>query len=338
MPFKFDKKNTVYILFIVVLILIISNLLIKKISLKEPGDQTIILLSPAEIDKKFYQLLRNFGIDDKLIKRKEPKSKDNRYQQFMYTVTVPSDLPIPVILDDVYAEFPMNGFDISSEEKKIGGKSILQVSANDELIISAEFRYGDNIIRKKGRVGIVISQFPVDASQDSLFFDIPESFCILLQPSKYNSKVASYVSRKNKEYAVLLNDNIDELDYKLKGNYSGQRIKNIVRTIVGSFSSAVYFVFDDESDFFSSPAYKIVVSELEKRKIKLFMLSSFLDLSGEELIGVGGSFENVINALDIEDQKIILITRDGFDSILPSIAFFRKSGVKFVNPSAIRIK
>jgi len=338
MPFNFDKKNTAYVLFIIVLILIISDLLVKKIFLEDPEVQTTTVLSPIDIDKNFYELLKNFGIDDKLIKRKAPRSKDSRHQQFSYTVTVPSDLPIPVILDDVYTEFSMNGFDISSEEKESGGKSIIKVSANDKLIISAEFKYSDKIFRKKGRVGIVISQFRVDALQDSLFFDIPESFCILLQPSKYNSKVANFVSRKNKEYAVLINDNGDELEFKLKGNYSAQRIKNIVRTIVGSFSSAVFFVVDDASDFFDSPGYKIVVSEIQKRKIKIVKLSSFMNLSREELIGVSESFKNIIEELAADDQKIILVTRDGFDALLPSIALFRKSGIKFVNPSAIGIK
>ena len=92
MQFNFDKKNTAYVLFTIVLFLIISNLLIKKIFLEDSEEQTTVVLSPLDIDKKFYELLKNFGIDDKLIKRKSPESKDNRHQQFNYTVTVPSDL------------------------------------------------------------------------------------------------------------------------------------------------------------------------------------------------------------------------------------------------------
>jgi len=337
MPFKFDKKNTAYILFIIVLSLIVSNLVVKKFFLKVPEKQIITSLSPADIDKKFYELLKNFGIDNKLIRRKESKGKDSRHQ-FTYTVTVPSDLPIPVILDDVYSEFSNAGIDILSVEKEIGRKSIIKFSSNSKLILSADFKYSENVKRKKGRVGFVISQFTVDTSQDSLFFDIPEAFCILLQPSKYNSKAAGFVSRKNKEYAVLINDTGDELDFKLKGDYSEQRIKNIIRTIVGSFSAAVYFIIDDESDFFDSPGYKIVLAELVKRKIKTMMLSSIMNLSSEELTGVSASFKNIIDNLTASDEKIILVTRDVFAALLPSIAFFRKSGIKFVNPSAIRIK
>jgi len=68
------------------------------------------------------------------------------------------------------------------------------------------------------------------------------------------------------------------------------------------------------------------------------MLSSIMNLSSEELTGVSASFKNIIDNLTASDEKIILVTRDVFAALLPSIAFFRKSGIKFVNPSAIRIK
>jgi hypothetical protein len=335
MKFHFDKQKTAYLLFIVVLVLIVADLSIKKFFLNSSEEEVVEISEPSEIDEKFFTILKNFGIDDKLIRRKETSNKEKKLPLYTYTVTVPLDLPIPVILGDIFSEYSGKNFEIISKEIESGGKSSVQIIYDDRVIIKADLQYSEDIIRQKGRIGIMINQFALESQQDSLIFDIPESFCILLQPSKENSKKAGFIQKKNKEFAVLIDDNIVELDFKLKGDYSAQRIKNIIRTIVGSFSSAKFFVFDEQSDFFGSDGYKIVLSELGKRKIKHTTLKKFVNLVEASSTAAINDFEEIIKELGPHGQKIILVNKNEFSELLPSIAFFRKSGVKFINPSIV---
>ena len=100
-------------------------------------------------------------------------------------------------------------------------------------------------------------------------------------PSKESAEFVKKHLKLKKEYVVLLNDDIDELKYKLKNDYSEARLKSSIRSIIGSFPNAAFILVDDNSNLFKSSIFNFVANEFEKRNIKLIKKSSLLDITDE---------------------------------------------------------
>ncbi|NNG27278.1 MAG: hypothetical protein HKM87_07105, partial [Ignavibacteriaceae bacterium] len=136
------------------------------------------------------------------------------------------------------------------------------------------------------------------------------------------------------EFALLLDDEIDHLEFKLSESYPNSRILNSIKTIIGSFSNAIYFVFDDESELFRSKVCPVISAELEKRKIKLLLKSEFYQLENNEQKDINTRFDSLLKNLG-EEKLFILSSVEEFRLLLPEMASYRKVGFKFINPSLI---
>ena len=163
---------------------------------------------------------------------------------------------------------------------------------------------------------------------------MPESFAVLLIPSKENKKHSKFILNKSKEFAILLNNEIDDLEFKLSEDHSNKRILNSLNSIIGSFSRAIFFVIDDDSELFHSEVFQVISAELEKRNIKLLLKSKFYKLENDEEIDLINNFDSLLKQL-AEDKLIILSSVEEFQLLLPEIARYRKVGFKFINPSLI---
>ena len=131
----------------------------------------------------------------------------------------------------------------------------------------------------------------------------------------------------------MLNDDIPELKYKLKGSYSENRLKGSLLSIINDFSSATYFFIDDESDLFNSSVFSYLKSELVKRKIKIVKLNHLQRLNVSDIKGLISSFDNFMKNTGEGGSITFLISAENFKNLLPEIKRYRKVGYKFVHPS-----
>ena len=138
-----------------------------------------------------------------------------------------------------------------------------------------------------------------------------------------------------KEYAVLLNDDINDLDFKLNKNYSKNRLGIVIRTIIGAFPNAVFFVIDDASNLYHSPIFTFIKKEFVKRKIKLIKESDFIHIHEGNSEEVQESLKDVVKPTQLGDQKLVMLHADNFEIARPEIFSLIKIGYKFVNPSSI---
>ena len=129
-------KNLILILITTAVALILANILIDKFFTKHQTLNQLKNITAEDANKNFIVILKSFGLNEELIKIKNNNGGNNKF----YNITVPSDLPIPVILNDVFIEFK-NRCEIISEEKEIGGKSILTLINSDKTLLSAQFDY-----------------------------------------------------------------------------------------------------------------------------------------------------------------------------------------------------
>jgi len=327
------KRRAVYILFAVAILLLASNLLLNKLLPETDPEREAFILSGLKINNRFLQAVNNFGLEeDWIVVRKLSNKPDSLFS--FYKIKLPPDLPIPVLISEIYTGLSSDSVEIKSIEKKMGGRTKVEIYSGGFLKLISDINYDKELVRKRGSVGFLIEDISFDDRENSLMFDVPESFAILLIPLKENKKQSKFILNKGKEFALLLDDEIDDLEFKLSEGHSNSRILNSLRLIIGSFSRAIFFVIDDDSELFRSEVFPVISAELEKRNIKLLRKSRFYQPGNDEETDLISSFDSLIKQLG-EDMKIILSNAEDFRLLLPEIARYRKVGFKFINPSLI---
>ncbi|MFO7446809.1 MAG: hypothetical protein R6W90_10610 [Ignavibacteriaceae bacterium] len=329
---SFNHKKIITALFTIAVVFLIANITATKIK----HNDAVYISSEAsgqQINNYFVISIRSFGIDTNWIKLKKTAKDvpDSLYAS--YLIDVPRDLPIALLLKELHNTYDTNAVKLTALEKKIGGRTVLEISSGDQLKLRADFNYKDGIKRKAGQVGFILENFDdLNKQEDSVLLNSPETFAVLLVPSKKAAGLAKNISNSRKEYIILLNDNITELTYKLNPDYSEARLKSSIRSILGDFASAVFIMIDDNSNLFSSPVYPLLKSEMEKRNIKLLTKSSFRISSGD---GPESSLRNFLSNFKDGDTEAVIISAEDYRQINNVIISYRKIGYKFVNPSNV---
>ena len=328
MKFNFNNKSVLPILFGAALILLVPNLVLNILNNEDKLISKKTTLSGSEVDSLFRLSLRSFGLLDDWIKETKSSKAD-----YTYKVKIPKDLSIPVILAGINSNFWESGVTINSVEKKLSGRTILEIKLEDEIRLRADFDYDRNIFRSAGTAAFILENFELSSFEDSLLLEIPEPFSPLLIPSTENLILSKFIIDKQKTYSLLLNDDIPELKYKLKDNYSQNRLKGSLLSIINDFSSATYFFIDDQSDLFNSSIFSYMKDELIKRKIKIVKLSYLQKLNFNEMNALISSFDTFMKNTEEGESITFLISAENFENLLPEIKRYRKVGYKFVHPS-----
>jgi hypothetical protein len=328
MNFNFNKKSVLLVLFSTALVFLIANLVLNIIKNENNLISNKTELNSAEIDSLFRLSLGSFGLLDDWIKDRKSSKVD-----YSYKVKIPKDLSIPVILAEINSNFWKSGVTINSVEKIFSGRTIFEIKLKDEIKLRADFDYDKNIIRSAGTAAFILENFELSSFEDSLLLEIPEPFSPLLIPSTENLILRKFITDKQKTYSILLNDDIPELKYKLKSDYSQNRLKGSLFSIINDFSSATYFFIDDQSDLFNSSVYSYLKDELVKRKIKIVKLSYLQKLNFSEINALINSFDTYLKNAEEGESITFLISADNFRNLLPEIERYRKVGYKIVHPS-----
>lgn len=324
MNFSFNQKNFTIILFVLAILALAANLVFDKIYENDPIKpvQQKTELNSEEIQQRFEKALSNLGIESDWIKKKKKNT---------YIVKVPKDLPITVILNEIDNSFDKSEVLITSDEKKINSSTSLKISSDNKVKLTSEFSYNDSIERNAGRIGIFVTDLQkLNDEKLKKIFNIPESFSILLVPSKKSLAILKNINDSNKNYSILLNDEIDDLEFKLDKNYSKARLKNSIRTIIGKFSNTDFYIIDNNSNLYASSIYHFIKEEFDKRKINLFLEDSVNNIKND-----GKDFSDRITETKRRMQTTIILSAEDFLSLQNEISEFRKVGYRFINPVKI---
>lgn len=325
-------------LLVLVLILLVINVSYTKYIEKDEQPKNRDPLSGSEINEVFNTALKNFGFNDNwIVKKKLPKIKgDSLFTT--YSIKVPKDVPIHSILLELRELFWNDDVDIIAEEITPGQKSLIKLNSASKLKLAAELAYDENIFRQNGTVSFLVKDLPLE--NDELlnsFLDIPELYYVVLVPSDLSKQKLNLFAKSGKRFALILNDQITELNYKLSGHYSDDKIKKSVKEIVAGFYNAAFILIDDQSELSNSKNMKVVKDDLEKRKIKLIHTNSLIDFTTGNM-SIENKFDNLIKNLNPKDEKVVLISASDYAKISSIIPAYRKSGYRFIYPGDIVLR
>ncbi|MCW8811352.1 MAG: hypothetical protein OQK64_10390 [Ignavibacteriaceae bacterium] len=325
------RSNLLLSLFVLAIILLVINVLIKSnYTATNSGEQ---LLDVKEIRQRFLNILDDFGIDDELIKESSSKDEFSGRKIPLVKIKLPEDLSIPEVLQDIYHSFAKDSLIFSSVEKVKNGKSTLALLKGRSAILQAEFNYVKNVYRNKGTIAFILKDIEPGNDLTEGLIESSAKLSVLIRPdSKYN-EVLELIKENDKQFSILIDDDISEQKYKLGPAFSEKRVIAVVKTLVKDFSNATCFIIDDKSEFYNSPNRLIITRELNKRNIKLFTLSDFVNLDNIE--NIVESFGKVIENLNRDKGKVILLDETSYRVLIPEIKKYKKRGYKVLNSSQL---
>jgi hypothetical protein len=330
MKISLSKNGIILVLLVIVIFLLAVNIVLEKF-FHPSVSSGFKELSSSVINKRFLSSLFNYNLDSTWIKRKNFPGVHDDSLKYNYIVAVPADLPVSLLIREIQNRFDSSEVNILSTEFKSNKTTELKISSGGNLKLDALFSYNSLISRKTDTIGFVVTGIE-DLNSESFnnLLMIPEHFAGLLIPSKKSQELLKILSENQKETAVVLNDDISELEFKLNTGYSERRIKNSVLSIIGKFYKAAFFIIDENSEIYNSKYFKMISSEFLKRKLILVREDRFLksgDTSPEALL-------SAIRA-GTSKKKVLEITADDFLQMPPILAGLRKTGYKFINPSEL---
>ncbi len=328
MNFTFDKRKLINFLFLLAILLLGANLLISKVNRKKLYQQKEI--SGVEINSIFLNSVYDFGIKSEWIKihKMNNNPSDSLIKQFI--VKVPRDLPISLIIQQLYNDFYPDNLRMVCHEVTIGGENILSIFSNDKLLLRSIFQYDANIKRNAGNIALIISNLQgLNESNISKIILSPEVFTAALIPSKKDTELADSLYSNRKQYAVLLNDDINEMDFKLQPNFPLDRLGNAIRAIIGAYPKSLFYIFDQNSRLYKSKAFSFIKDQLDKRGIKMVLSGSFLSLSNSKN---ADELTTLAHKTDDGSQISIEIPSQMYLELKSNIYGLIKVGYKFVIP------
>ena len=332
MKFSLEKKQIIFILFSLAFVLLILNAVVPRI-LKNSGPHTELTeIFSGEINQKVISVIKEFGIKDEWIDQRIPPKAENDSLRSYLKIMVPKDLPIALIITDIKNSFPKSDVSYSSKETKQSGTTQLVLNSGGFDKLKADFIYYPGIQRIACSVGFLIYGFhSLDTASQDVLIKTPESFMAVLIPSADALERVKKLKANNKDYAVLLTTDNNDLDYKLKPGYSNDRLKISIRSILGDFSNSAAWFYNSNSDFTTSPKFTFIRKEFLKRKVRFSDINRF-NLIDEKGTPLDISFELIVNGASENKTELIFISAENYIKLKPLISKYRKIGYKFINP------
>jgi hypothetical protein len=338
---SFKKTFTKY-LFGLTIFLLVVNIIIEFVVRPSKhgnnGESKIRELTTRQIDSIFVDVLDQYGIESKWISTKQVKIKDEDSLKKQFTVNLPADLPIPLIIRDInkVIENDITGF--VSEEKKIFGTTEIRIYTNELLKLKATLVSDPQTIRERNNITFVITDAAnLKQSDFSKFLSLPYSLCLTVIPSESASFQVDSIKKYSKEYIVLLNNEMTGKKYKLESRDQKTLIRNSISNILKDFKEAKLLTVDETSRLFNSVIYNFVRDEFKKRNKELVPLSQFIFLSANNESELISKFKFHCMDGSSGNQKTFLISYENFLKIRPELELFKKKGHRILPISQAEI-
>jgi len=333
MKFIFNKNKIVQTLLIAcmaLLVLYVIIYLVRKPTLEKISRPINSVFAETELKK----LLHNINIEDKWIKTRKIKKNPRDSINHILNISIPTDLPFPVLLNEINQRFSGYPIEISSLENIINQKSTLLFKQNGSLILKAIVINDTSLQRESNQFSFLISDVDqLNLKEIDYLVNLPEKFALLLVPSKSAEVIKEKAVKNNKQYFVLFNDDIEEIKYKLDEDYTEGRLIGSLRNIISDFPESKAFCIDMNSDLSKSAIYNLLEREFGKRKLSLIKRNQFINISDTEENMVSERIKTLIK--NAGKSLVFEIEAEQFVTIIRSLELEILRGNKLVFPDRV---
>ncbi len=314
------------------LLLLIANIAIDVLKKSKPKKETNTHeLSVAQIEKVFFSVLDDYGIEKNWIVKKkiEPSEEDSITAQ--YFVNIPADIPTIFIIKEINKIIEKEITAFVSEEKKIYGTTEIRIYTNEILKLKGTLIPNSNNVRRRNDIAFIINDaFDLSSGNFDQLLKIHHPLACMVVPDRNAASKADSIKNYSKEFVVILNNKINDSKMKLEPDYQKGMLKSSVGNIIDSFKDSKAFLVDEKSDLFNSPIYNFVRDEFKRRGVTLFPRSEFIELTNDTDSELFSKFKFYCDDTTRTRPKLFIVSYNTFQKVLPLLEQFKKKGNKIV--------
>lgn len=325
------SKYIIVILFSLAIFLLFLNLAIDKFSEKE-RDVPSGEISANEIDSLFLSILKEYAIGTNNIKKiKSPFKKADSLAN-SYLITLPKDLPIPVILQDIFSQLKQKDVELKSVEKEINCHSILEIHAGENIKLYAEFKMDRNLLRENGSISFILTDTEkLSETELNELLDFPEYLTLVLIPSQKNKELAKKIITSRKEAIIVINDRIEEPEFKFEKDFSQPRLRLSTKLLTSAFNQNKFFLIEDTSPIYSSKNFQFLKKEFQSRGgYNVIPVSHLNKIERETEEQTVEQFVSSTKKISKKETAFILCSVKNFFNLIPELKRLQKTGIKLV--------
>lgn len=277
------KKKLISILLGITVFLLLFNLVVELFT-SNKTNKTQNVFSVAQAENILLNTINDFGIPSEWVKIKNKKFSSQDSLHHIIIISLPEDLPLPILIKDLKKNYPDSLLVVSTEVQK-HGNSIVQLFADETQLLEVQFSYEKELVRPFCSFSFIME--PLESIDEIMLERIirhPHAFSLMIIPSFSNEKEIEKLKGLDKNYVVLLNDEIPDNKLILSGVTVRQRLRGAIQSIIKSFGEGNYYLIDDKSSVYNSSSMNFIQEEFSKNKVSLHKLSRLVNLSekGEE--------------------------------------------------------
>lgn len=136
------------------------------------------------------------------------------------------------------------------------------------------------------------------------------------------------------EYLVQLSENIPDLEYKLKDDFSKKRIMQSLQSIFSTFPESDAYSINTQSTFYHSLMFPFIERELSSRKYlseKYFTIIPYQE--SEEVFNA--SVKRILFSKPLHKPVLLTVDYKNFHLLTPHVNRFLKKGGKLTGMRAL---
>jgi hypothetical protein len=322
----FTRRNFVYALIAVSIFLIILNISIEVVTKKVDKDTPTFV--KKEIENKFALTLNNYGIDSKWIKKVHVKKPLSDSLNYLFNIAIPNEITITTLIKDINNAFINLPVSIETSERKNYSNSVIKIYSDNVLKLQANLNHSDEIEREFAEFSFLVyintsdSEIPLEMTSKVFY-----KFTYLIVPTKASNEIKS---KLNRNYAILLNDQISDAEYALEEEFTKQKLINNIRTIILTFGKDNLYIIDESSALYNSKIFSLLRDEFESRGIKLKSLQNYNKVEGNNLEQLKSLLSFYATSMKGKEGKTFVVELSNFIQLNPTIEHYIKKGNRVV--------
>lgn len=324
-----NKYKVIQTLFAVAVVLVIANLLVGRFNTENDSETVVVnnkKINSVKIDSLFLSSLKNYNIKKSWIHKSSKQKTRKNSTEFIYTVDVPNDLPNILLIKEIYKNFSGTKLKISSKELKVGGTSLLKISNGNKPVLKVLFNYNNDISHVAGYLNLlIIIPNDLDFEKKNNLLNSIRNLTFLFSPSTKNINLTKEVLGNKKSYALIIDNDIEELKFKIKNSFNQSRINQGVSAIIKSFPRAKFMLI--VRGFI--PNHNIR-SAFKKMKVKLLYQKNLVDFSKENKGRLEKVFKSYVTNTSVNDTLNVILSADNFLKLKKELKKYKKLGYKFI--------
>ena len=330
------KRKVIGILLGVTVFLLLINSVVEFFTKKEIP-VTVPGYSVAEAEEVLFSVTNSFGILPEWISVVNKKFPGQDSLKHSINISIPRDLPIPVIIKDLKDNYPDSLKLITKETKKYGN-TLIKLFREETQLLNLNYEYKDELIRPYCSLSFVL--MPLETIDEQLMERIIRNnfpFCLSIIPSFANEKEVEKLSGLDKNFVILLNDEIPDNLFKLSTTSSSKRLKGAIEGIINSFGNSHVYFMDDNSDIYKSTSINFIRDEFRRQDVHLFPLSTLVDLSKKDQNEIGSLIKFYCSSSPADTNVNMYMNIEDFLDLEEVIGVYKKKGhvVKLINMDTV---